>query len=234
MKAISILFSLFLLLPNIFCGITVKDIKGDVFAINEKGEKVTLKKGDTIERGYSILTSTSSYVEIILDEIGVVALYENTKFVMEKSTSSSFVSIIDRIFGVKELNATENESIFDYLYGKALFVLKSLGEMKYNVKTIQAVCGVRGTSFLINSTDKLSEVGVYKGEVEVIKGDIKKVIKRNQTAYITETDIKIENRLSKIAERERNRALKIERYFERIREKLEKRNRELDKKLDRN
>ena len=223
----------FLFLQCVYAQVILKDFKGMVYAIDNYGKRVDLKKGDVIERGYTVFTSSSSEAEIMLDKnIGIVILYENTKLLLETTTENKSISFIESFFGIKNLNANEeNENIIDYLYGKAVFVFKNLGKLKYNVKTIHAVCGVRGTSFIINSNDKVSEIGVYRGEVEISKNDKKKIIKRNQTAYIYNTDIKIENRLSKIAEKEKNRALKIEKYFENLRKKIEKRNEKINQRL---
>ena len=233
MKIKIFLFLMFVFFQGLFADVMIKEVRGDVYFLNEKNEKKNLKKGDLIKRGYSIFTSSSSYAEIVLDDnAGVIILYENTKFVLGKSTQTQTTSFIDMIFGVKELNAEEGESFWDYLYGRAVFVLKNLSGKSYNVRTIQAVCGVRGTSFMVNSDDKSSEVSVYNGEVEVIKGETKKLLKRNYTAYITETDIKIENRLSKIAEREKERALKIEKYLENLKKKIDERNSKISEKLD--
>ncbi|MEF3279731.1 MAG: FecR family protein [Elusimicrobiota bacterium] len=208
---------------------------GTVEFYNDKNEKINLKEGDVIGSGYSIITSSNSEAQLLLENKSMVFLFENTKFILkreEKIKDNS--SFLDFIFGVKNLNAEENsllEKSYNYLIGKATFFINKMSK-EYKVKTPQAVCGVRGTNFSIISDEEHSEIGLFKGLVDIEKDGEVKTLKPGQSAYITKIEIKIQHRLSTIMMREKQRAKKLEKYFENVRKKLEERDKKIKEKIE--
>jgi len=230
-----LLLCLMFAVSSLYSQVTINNIKGSALIINDKNEKIEAKKGDVLNQGYSISTSSNSEAEILLNDTGIVVLYENSRFTLNPPLNEEKTSFLEGLFGIKKLYADDSQSLIDYLYGKATFFIKKLSEKQYSVRTPTAVCGVRGTSFSINSDDNLSEIGLFKGSVELKnnkdnKNEVK-VLKPGQTAYITSVDIKIDTRLSKIMEKEKKRAEKLEKYFEKVNLKIKERNEKLDKKL---
>ncbi|MEW6012531.1 MAG: FecR family protein [Elusimicrobiales bacterium] len=216
---------------NIYADAVIYKIKGNIEFINDKKEKILLKEGDSIGKNYEVMTQKNSEVELLIEDIGMVVVYENSKFVISDSNPVTSLSFLDKLLGVKNLYAEEEKSFVDYLYGKATFFIKKLGTKKYSVRTPTAVCGVRGTSFSVISDDKASEIGLFKGVIEVGKGEEVKTLNPGQTAYVSRTEIKINERLSKIMEKEKKRAEKLEKYFDNVRKKIDERNKKISEKL---
>ncbi|MCX7641885.1 MAG: FecR family protein [Elusimicrobiales bacterium] len=204
---------------------------GDVNIFDNDGNLVYLKDGDDLSPGFTIKTSSTSKAELIYEEGIMVFISESTSFTIRKNkkNSNSLTSIFD-VF-TTNLLAQDQESWIDYLYGKAMFFIQKL-DKRYIVKTPTAVCGVRGTNFSIIATENKTEVGLFKGLLEIEKDDKKVVLKPGELAIIDRQNIKIEKRLTDIMEKERLRAIKIEKYFKSVIDKLKKREDKLKYRLD--
>lgn len=217
---------------NLNANVTIYKIKGKVEFIDINNKILSLKEGDNIDENITVKTYPSSEVELVYDDGIMVFLSENSSFTIRKVQKIKQASWILDILTLN-LYADEkgNESWFDYLYGKAMFFVKKL-DKSYNVKTPTAVCGVRGTNFSIVADENISEVGLFKGIVEVEKDDKRLILKPGQLAIITRQDIKVENRLSSIMDKEKKRAEKLEKYFENVMIRLKKRDETVRKKIE--
>ncbi len=225
------IFILSFLLFNITLSseVFLNKIKGDVKVFDEKNQEIKSKEGIILGKNYTVLVGKNSEAEVLLGE-GIVVLYENTKYILRQNEKKEeSLSFFDMLFGVKKLYA-EEESWWDYLYGKATYFFKKLSS-EYKIRTPHAVFGVRGTSFSVEGSDELTEIALFKGLVDIKKGEEIIPLKPGQSAYITRTDIKIQERISKIMEKERKRAEKLEKYFENVRKKLEERDKKIKEKL---
>jgi hypothetical protein len=124
-------------------------IRGDVK--NEFGRQ--LLKNDYLVEG-SKVTTKNGQIEIILDEGTIIRVGKNTNFILNNYSYDD----ISRNTNVKLNN------------GKLEFKVTKLTEnSQFNVSTISAVAGVRGTYFYINydkNTDE-SSFAVYNGSVVV-------------------------------------------------------------------
>lgn len=227
-----LILSIFLNL-EIDASVLVYKIKGNAEFININGEFLLLKEGDRVDESITIKTSSSSEVELVYDDGIMVFLSENSTFTIKGKGDNVISSWILNLITLS-LYAQEKkeESWIDYLYGKALFFIKKL-DKTYAVKTPHAVIGVRGTTFSIISKDDISEVGLFRGVVDIEKDEKKFILKAGQSAIITTHQVKIENRLSALMQKEKKRAEKLERYFENVMIKLKKRDEDLRKKIDR-
>lgn len=230
MVVVAIIF----MFTNLYSEIKVYKYTGDVKFLDSNESVVFLKEGDVLKEGYSVITSPKSEVQLIYDNKSMVFLFENSRFTVGVSTKSqNKTSFWDLILPGKKLYAEDKswyEEWYDYLYGKATFFINKL-DKKYSVKIPQAVCGVRGTNFTIISSTDVSEVGLFNGIVDIEKDGKIHILKPNQSAYITQTDIKIQQRLSKIMEAEKKRAEKLKKYFDNVRNKLEYRDKRIKEKL---
>ena len=189
-------------------------------------KKLSLKKEDSIEGEVTIKTSSSSEVELIYDDGMMIFLSENSSFTINKR--SPLMSWILDLFTTRLY--ADDQTWFDYLYGKAMFFVKKL-DKSYTVRTPHAVIGVRGTNFSVLCNDDLSEIGLFKGSIEVEKDGEKAVLKPGESAFVTKQDLKIEKRLSSFMEKERERALKLERYFENVMLKIKRRDERVGEKI---
>ena len=100
-----------------------------------------LYKGDTI------VTQNKSRINLMMNDKSIITLSSNTKLVINKS-----------IYNKKEKHRS---SFLGLTLGKARFLVTKLLSFKrseFRVKTVTAVCGVRGSEFIIVATDKLTEV----------------------------------------------------------------------------
>ena len=133
-------------------------MKGTVEAFSS-GAWAKLKKGDSIYGGQMIRTQKRSRVEIVLADESIIRLGSRSK-----------VKIKEALF---KKDATQFSA--KMFRGKAYALASKLtgGESKFEVTTSNAVAGVRGTTFRIDSKrDKSTVVRVYTGAVAVSNAPI--------------------------------------------------------------
>jgi hypothetical protein len=133
-------------------------MKGTVEAFSS-GTWAKLKVGDSVYGGQMIRTAKKSRVEIVLADDSVIRL-----------GSMSKVKINEALYkqGASQFSAK-------MFRGKAYAVASKLvgGDSKFEVTTSNAVAGVRGTTFRIDSKqDKSTVVRVYTGAVAVSNAPI--------------------------------------------------------------
>ncbi|MFC1654570.1 FecR domain-containing protein [Myxococcota bacterium] len=133
-------------------------LKGSVEAFSS-GAWAKLKKGDNVYGGQMIRTQRKSRVEIVLADQSVIRLGSRSK-----------VKIKEALFkkGATQFSAK-------MFRGKAYAMASKLvgGDSKFEVTTANAVAGVRGTTFRIDSKrDKSTVVRVYTGAVAVSNAPI--------------------------------------------------------------
>ncbi len=112
-----------------------------------------IAKGDTLSAGDSVKTNAKSKMELTLPDSSKVRFSENTSFKVE----SVLFKEEERDFGIKVL--------FGKVWSKAAKYKKV---SKFEIKTANAVAGVKGTTYRIDANDDNSSmVRVYEGEVSV-------------------------------------------------------------------
>ncbi len=231
------LFIFFFLSLEAFAGIKVYKVTGNVSYYSSDGKRIEISTGSYLSTGMTIKTSSASEVELVYDDGIMILLSENSSLTigLQKSTSSSisFLNIFDLATDVWADDGFSDNGWLDYLYGKAMFFVNKLENMQYKIKTPIAVFGVRGTNFSIISDNNSSEIGVFKGEIEVMKGDERVVLKAGQSAIVDKIKIRLQNRFSSIMEKERKRAHRLERYFENVMRKLKERDERTVEKINR-
>ena len=128
----------------------ISEIKGDAFGIID-GEEVKLKKDMVIKKGDQIKTRLNAFVDLDLGERGVLRIRPKTDFTLQ---------------------AIEKENIeINIKKGKVLSCLRKLKKQEqFKVQTPTIIAAVRGTSFLIDASDRSSKVAVLTGKVKVQKG----------------------------------------------------------------
>lgn len=148
MKFLTIFSFVFCFLNSYFYGAYITNAKGNVFyKESDKWEKAGENKRIEIKPNTEISTERASSVEVYFDngskvKVGPMSYY---KFEMEND---------------KEINSS--------LYiGKIRNWVRKMSK-EYKVRTPGAVCGVRGTDFMVESDKNgVSRVEVYDGSVEV-------------------------------------------------------------------
>jgi len=128
-------------------------IKGVVQAYRS-GNWTPLKKGSKVYKGDTVRTRAKSRVEIVLSDDSVIRLNYNSK----AKISQAMFKGQKKDFSAKLMRG-----------GAYAWVSKLTGSgSEFNVKTSNAVAGVRGTTFRIDAKkDKSTVVRVYTGAVAV-------------------------------------------------------------------
>ncbi|MCX7943354.1 MAG: FecR family protein [Deltaproteobacteria bacterium] len=164
----SLIFLSILLLPltlvseQLSVGV-VSDLENEVYAISSGKEK-RLNVGMFIEKGSKIITKKDSRVKIMMMDDSLLVIAPNTEFSIDEY--------------VVELGNKKRTSVLSLIRGRILFYINkafSKPEGKFEVKTKNAVAGVRGTKFIVESGDK-EFVGVINGEVVLKTKDIELVL----------------------------------------------------------
>jgi ferric-dicitrate binding protein FerR (iron transport regulator) len=133
-------------------------MKGTVEAFSG-GAWAKLKKGDNVYGGQMIRTMKKSRVEIVLADKSVIRLGSRSKVKLKEALFKA---------GTTQFSAK-------MFRGKAYAMASKLvgGDSKFEVTTSNAVAGVRGTTFRIDSKrDKSTVVRVYTGAVAVSNAPI--------------------------------------------------------------
>jgi len=133
--------------------------------------KMVLNEKDKIKTG------SNSRVDIQIGNIGIMRINEKTELEMKSI-----------------LKAANERLDFSIKNGEVLCKLEKLTKnQEVRFYTPTAVVGVRGTSFIINTTKNRTEVGVAEGKVEVSSSsepEKKTIVKENQTAEVS-TEFKL-------------------------------------------
>jgi len=136
---------------------TLVDFEGDV-SLQKQGEEIWLpvEKDIPLEQGDRIKTGSDAYVEILIDDGSSLRMEENGEITLEQLSADSVTKKI----------ASEVSLWFGRLLSNiAKFTNKG---SRFDVQTPTLVAGVRGTEFIVETTDsKQTDVGVFDGEVAV-------------------------------------------------------------------
>lgn len=131
----------------------VSYLEGSAFKSKNGKDWKPLSKGDSLSVGDSVKTGTKSRLELTLPDGSKVRFSENTNFKVEASLFKDEA----RSFGVK--------MFLGKVWAKAS---KAKKDSRFEVKTANAVAGVKGTTYRIDvQEDTSSLVRVYDGEVVV-------------------------------------------------------------------
>ena len=122
-------------------------VQGDVFVVHKGvNEAYPLAKESPLFTRDMLVTSDQSRVNVSLNDKSVFTLAANSKITIDES----------------DYNPQKNErkSMLSLLFGRARFIVKKImGKPSYQVKTVTAVCSVRGSDFalaVVPETIKLS------------------------------------------------------------------------------
>lgn len=141
----------------------VSDLEGDVSIVLDLVEK-RASVGMLVERGMKIVTKEQSRVKIMM--------MDDTLLVIAPKTELS----IDEY--LVDFEKRSRRSLLGLLRGKVLFYVNKAfanPQSKFEVKTKTAVAGVRGTKFIMESGEG-DFVGVLNGEVEIIGGEMSRLV----------------------------------------------------------
>lgn len=134
---------------------TALKIKGEVI-IKDGTQRYPLKPGTVISKPVSIYTSSNS-----LAVLGYGLGY-TSKMKIDQNTTVDLSKIVNKAFDV-------NDGLSFYIHkGLVLFKIFNPEKTKVlKVKTPTLSMGIRGTTFIVESTEEKSTVLVYEGKVEV-------------------------------------------------------------------
>lgn len=123
--------------------------KGEIYVIRAGSSgPVLIKPGELLQHGDTIRTGPASFAEVIVQNVGMFRVSENSELKMEELQQ-------------------RNKTIIRLDKGKAgFFLLKQTQDQDTTVRLPTAVAGVRGTKFLA-SADGGSKVALFDGAVQV-------------------------------------------------------------------
>jgi len=126
----------------------IKVVQGNVIIIHtDLTSGYWAKKGLSIYKGDTIITQKKSRANIRMNDKSVISLSSNTKIVINKS-----------VYNPKKKSRS---SFLGLSLGKARFLVTKLFQFKrseFRVKTPTAVCGVRGSDFIIIADAEMTDV----------------------------------------------------------------------------
>lgn len=123
--------------------------KGEIYVIRSGSSgPVLIKPGDLLQHGDTIRTGPASFAEVIVQNVGMFRVSENSELKMEELQD-------------------KNKTIIRLDRGKAgFFLLKQTKDQDTTVRLPTAVAGVRGTKFLASAVGG-SKVALFDGAVQV-------------------------------------------------------------------
>lgn len=123
--------------------------KGEIYVIRAgSAGPVLIKPGEILQHGDTIRTGPASVAEVIVQNVGMFRVSENSELKMEELQE-------------------KNKTIIRLDKGKAgFFLLKQTQDQDTTVRLPTAVAGVRGTKFLA-SAEGGSKVALFDGAVQV-------------------------------------------------------------------
>ena len=125
-----------------------RTVQGKVVVMHaDMKEGYWAKKGQPLYKGDIIVTQKKSRTNFVMNDKSIISLSSNTRLVLTKS-----------IYDEKK---KRRSSFLGLTLGKARFVVSKLLSFKrreFKVKTVTAVCGVRGSDFIIVASENYTEV----------------------------------------------------------------------------
>jgi hypothetical protein len=146
----------------------VEEAKGSVLLIQKgKAEPVTLEEEEEVQEGDEIITRENSQATLSLDENTLIRLGPDSDLrltALQPNESNGFISRMELVGG-KILSEVEN---------------LAASHSTFEVNAGGVVCGVRGTEFEVQKQGQEVHTDTFKGQVEMAKGGIKRMVKANQ------------------------------------------------------
>ncbi len=138
--------------------VTLLDGTASVWKGGDEAKKAALAVGAQVAAGDAVVVGEKSFVELTLPDKSVVRVAPSSKLVLE---AVLFEGTGERKFSARLMIGS--------VWSKVSTVLG--GDSKFEVKTDNAVAGVRGTTFRVDArADKSAVVSVFAGSVAVGKG----------------------------------------------------------------
>ncbi|RPI95288.1 MAG: hypothetical protein EHM32_05810 [Spirochaetales bacterium] len=155
--------------------LTVNSVFGDAKVISQKGER-QLALGDTIAQNDTVLTGSSSIIDIVYGTSGIIRINENSQV---KMTS---------LFG----GEGANQSRMDMANGKVFVTVSKLAKgSSFEVASPTTIAAVRGTSFRVTADETSSRIDVLSGRIKVnpvkegkVIEDVETIIESNSTVSL--------------------------------------------------
>ncbi len=155
--------------------LTVNSVFGGAKVISQKGER-QLALGDTIAQNDTVLTGSSSIIDIVYGTSGIIRINENSQV---KMTS---------LFG----GEGANQSRMDMANGKVFVTVSKLAKgSSFEVASPTTIAAVRGTSFRVTADETSSRIDVLSGRIKVnpvkegkVIEDVETIIESNSTVSL--------------------------------------------------
>jgi hypothetical protein len=185
--------------------IRIERISGNVKVISAEGEEKDLKNNYQypLESGDIIKTGYDGSAMIYIDNIAAMKLDRNSEF---------------------EITDNSNEPVFSLNFGSLISKVEKFVKKKiqFKIKTIQAVCAIRGTEFAVEHS-KLSGESIFavfdEGELSIFPIDAEddetkaiKLLKNSEVVFSNQTKNRRVTKISRMS-RYRNNFMDIRKRF---------------------
>ena len=121
--------------PTISATLAYHEDNSGTFDVRDiKGASVTMQDGDEMQLGWTIVTGKGDIAELKLNHTGtIIKIAQNTNFTLTALRAE-----------------TGGQDVFSLAFGKIRTVAgKASGKDQYQIKTLSAVCGVRGSDIVV-------------------------------------------------------------------------------------
>jgi hypothetical protein len=121
--------------PAISVTLAYHEDNSGTFDVKDKmGASVTVQDGDDMQLGWTIVTGKGDLAELKLNHTGtIIKIAQNTNFTLTQLRSDA-----------------AGQDVFSLAFGKIRTVAgKASGKDQYQIKTLSAVCGVRGSDIVV-------------------------------------------------------------------------------------
>lgn len=138
-----------LMVENTYAAGSIELLEGNVNVINARGELRAPAKGERVEAGDTIVTGKNGEVHIVTDDQGLLAIRPNTQLKIDEYRA----------------NGNQDDAVvLNLLRGTFRSITGWIGKKqakRYQVKTVTATIGIRGTDHEPLVIDEGSEAGTY-------------------------------------------------------------------------
>ena len=163
-------------------------VKGEA-EIMRDAKTLTIKSGMVLEVQDKIVTSKQSRVQVILKDDTVVTIGPESSFVFDKYT-----------FGSKENSEVAmhiNHGFFRTVTGK----IGKIAPERFNVKTVSATIGIRGTDFSALVSDNQEIISCYRGQIVALIDNI---------SHDVEAGMELDNTGGKVTKKSLSKNIKVQ------------------------
>lgn len=189
----------------------VYQYKGDVRLLPAGSQSwLTLKSAVPLKEGDRLKTGAGAWCQLLAGDGTFINIYENSETAVE----------------TLRLDKDGRDYGFNFIKGRILWMAAKLKHKmsKFEIRTPDAVCAVRGTDFSIDVTSAATDIGLFEGQLGITSDGRETALSSGSEAVaVPGSGVQVSDRLSKFMKAEQRRYLKLKKHADDLRLKLEAR-----------